>query len=290
MHGWLVLDKSLEISSAAAVGWARRLLGGVKAGHAGTLDPLASGVLPLALGEATKAMSLLVMQEKSYEFAVSWGEERATDDAEGVVTHRSDTLPLVHDIDAIVKEFTGNIMQIPPDFSAIQVQGKRAYANARAGKPTQLSARPVWVDSLELLEHHGHLSRFLVKCGKGVYVRSLARDMGRRLGCLGYVSALRRLSVGPFTAQAAVTLEKLQELSDIAVREQYILPIMGALGGIPACGVDEEQAQKLRLGQAIPYDGGASLGQDLLVTHLGTVVAIAVVAEGFLRARRVFVL
>src|SRR4051794_8806064 len=199
VHGWIVLDKPVGMTSTHAVSVLKRLYQAKRAGHAGTLDPLASGCLPIALGEATKTVPFVMDGRKTYRFTVRWGEERDTDDAEGRVTATSDARPSAADIDALIPRFTGTIEQVPPRFSAIKIDGERAYDLARDGEVVELAPRPVEIHRLDLVEvpdaDHAVLA---AECGKGTYVRAIARDMGRMLGCHGHVVALRRTGVGPF--------------------------------------------------------------------------------------------
>jgi len=199
VHGWIALDKPVGMTSTRAVGRVRWLLNAQKAGHGGTLDPLASGILPIALGEATKTSSYIMDGAKTYRFTVTWGAETDTDDTEGTIINTSDARPQAHEIDAILGEFVGNISQMPPQYSALKVDGERAYDIARSGEHVELVARDVRIDRLVVVTHldSDHTS-FEVDCGKGTYVRSLARDFGRKLGCFGHISALRRTRVGPF--------------------------------------------------------------------------------------------
>jgi len=197
--GWLILDKPLGMTSATAVARVRRLFSAMKAGHAGTLDPLATGLLPIALGEATKTVSLVMDGWKTYRFTVQWGSETTTDDAEGMVTNQSAARPACEDIIALLPRFIGQIDQVPPTFSAILVAGERAYARARQGQDVALVSRSVTVEALELLEARPDEADFELRCGKGTYVRAIARDLGRVLGCFGHVTALRRTATGPFT-------------------------------------------------------------------------------------------
>ncbi len=252
MDGWLILDKPLGISSAQAVGAVKRLLKPRKIGHGGTLDPLASGILPLALGEATKTFDYLVAHEKGYRFTVRWGEARTTDDAEGAVTQQSTARPEKSDIEAILAKFQGIIEQRPPAYSAISMDGQRAYARARAGEAVVLAARPVEILSLQLLEilDNDH-AVFELVCGKGTYVRSLARDMGEMLGCFGYVSALRRIRVGKFTEKTAISLDSLKEVGYTPTFNLPLLAIEDVLDDIPAVFLDALQATRLRQGQSL---------------------------------------
>src|SRR6266545_8124391 len=211
VHGWLVLDKPVGMTSTHAVSVVKRAFQAKRAGHAGTLDPLASGCLPIALGEATKTVPFVMDGRKTYRFTVRWGEERDTDDAEGRVAAVSPARPTAADIRALIPRFTGTIAQVPPRFSAVKIDGERAYDLAREGEVVELDARPVEIHHLELVEipdaDHAVLA---AECGKGTYVRALARDMGRLLGCFGHVAALRRTAVGPFAEDVAVGLETLQ--------------------------------------------------------------------------------
>jgi tRNA pseudouridine55 synthase len=211
IHGWLVLDKDLGLTSTHALAQVKRLFDAQKAGHAGTLDPLATGILPIAFGEATKTVSFAVDGEKAYRFTVRWGAETATDDTEGEVTATSDKRPAPADIEALLPRFTGEIMQVPPNYSAIKVDGNRAYDLARDGEQVVLEPRPVFIDALRMIEMpDAETSVFEAECGKGTYVRALARDFGRALGCRGHVIALRRMQVGPFHEDDAVTLAELK--------------------------------------------------------------------------------
>ena len=210
MHGWLVLDKPVGMTSTQAVGAIKRLFTRKRAGHAGTLDPLASGCLPIALGEATKTVPFVMDGRKVYRFTVRWGEERDTDDADGRVTATSDARPTRAAIEALLPRFTGTIAQVPPRFSAIKIEGERAYDLARDGETVELAARPVEIHRLELVDMpDADHAEFEAECGKGTYVRALARDIGRALGCFGHVEALRRKAVGPFGENDMISLEQL---------------------------------------------------------------------------------
>jgi tRNA pseudouridine55 synthase len=252
VHGWLALDKPLGLTSTQALGRARRLLGGRKAGHGGTLDPLATGVLPLAFGEATKLIPYIMDGEKEYEFTVQWGECRSTDDAEGEITGTSALRPTEAQIHAALPTFVGVISQKPPAFSAIKVQGERAYDLARAGETVDLASRNVTIHNLELIEitDKNHAS-FRVSSGKGMYVRSLARDLAAILETCGYVSALRRTKVGPFTIENATSMIELEQLHNENAANAALLPLQSALGAIPTLNLTPAEAQTLRLGQRI---------------------------------------
>lgn len=248
MDGWINLDKPLDISSARAVAKAKWLLyqlpkkegikSKIKIGHAGTLDPLASGILPLAVGKATKTVPYMMDAGKAYKFTVTWGQERTTDDAEGEVTQTSDKCPTNTEIEQILPQFIGNIMQTPPNFSAIKLGGKRAYDLARSGQEVAIKPREVFVKSLEIAStlNTSPLSLttdFLCHCGKGVYIRSLARDIGRVLGCYGYVSALRRTQVGKFNENNAISLEMLENMVHKGV-SNFLQPVEFVLDDILA--------------------------------------------------------
>jgi tRNA pseudouridine55 synthase len=254
MHGWLILNKPAGITSAKAVAEVKRLLKPKKIGHGGTLDPMATGILPLALGEATKAFDSIVMQQKSYRFTVTWGAETTTDDAEGEVTAQSDNRPSEQDIRYILPQFTGEIMQRPPNVSAIKVKGQRAYALSRKGEAVAIPARPVQVYALELL----HLpdadhAEFRVSCGKGTYVRSLARDMGELLGCYGHIATLHRENVGKFHEREAISLDELRQIDytpdSAKVPPPMVKPVDYVLDDIPAISLTLQQVNRLKHGQ-----------------------------------------
>lgn len=292
-HGWLVLDKPLGMSSAQAVGRVKRLLKVKKIGHAGTLDPLASGILPLAIGEATKTVSYAMDGVKGYRFTVRWGEETETDDAEGAVTQTSDRRPTRDEILAILPEFIGDITQMPPAYSALKVDGKRAYALARAGEEVVLAARTVSIHALELVDipDAGHAT-FEVTCGKGTYVRALARDFGRKLSCLGHVSMLRRTQVGQFLEKDAISLDKLEEFVHNPGLFRGLLPVDIVLDDILALEVTAAEEQRLRNGQAIGIMGSLpqpSQGhRTVRVKREGRMVALGEVAGNVLKPVRVF--
>jgi tRNA pseudouridine55 synthase len=248
----LVLDKPAGMTSAQAVARVRRLLDAAKAGHAGTLDPLATGVLPVALGEATKTAAYVVDGRKAYRFTVRWGEARDTDDAEGMLTAEREDRPESADIEAIIPEFIGAIRQAPPLYSAIKVAGRRSYALARERIPVALEPREIRVESLAVVAvpDRDH-AVFEVRCGKGTYVRSLARDMAHRLGTVGHVAAIRRLAAGPFCEDRAISLDKLETLRHSAPHHAYLLPVATALDDIPAVALTEAQADHLRHGRTV---------------------------------------
>ncbi|GHC69827.1 tRNA pseudouridine synthase B [Limoniibacter endophyticus] len=220
ISGWVVLDKPVGLGSTEAVSKIKWLFNAEKAGHAGTLDPLASGMLPIALGEATKTVPYVMDGTKVYRFTIAWGEERTTDDLEGVASKTSDKRPSRDEVEALLPNYTGVIMQQPPAFSAIKVDGERAYDRARGGEEVELPSREVEIDRLEIIDHTDEKTTLEVECGKGTYVRSLARDLGRDLGCYGHVSDLRRIEVDPFTTEDFVTLDELEKLAPPRERKE----------------------------------------------------------------------
>jgi len=295
VDGWLVLDKPVGMTSTAALGKVRRLLNANKAGHAGTLDPLASGLLPLAFGEATKTVSFIMDGRKVYRFTVRWGIETETDDAEGAPVATSDVRPTADEILAIVGEFTGEIMQVPPVYSAIKVDGQRAYDLARDGEEVVLPARPIDVHRLDLVTcPDADTAIFEAECGKGTYVRALARDMGRRLGSHGHVTTLRRLLVGPFDEDDMISLEKLESSANSAPGEgdfvDYLRPIETALDDIPALAVNRTDEARLRRGQAILLRGrdAPTFSGLVYATCQGRLVALGEIDQGALHPKRVF--
>ena len=287
LNGWLIIDKAAGASSAQVVAAVRRITGAAKAGHGGTLDPLATGVLPIALGEATKTVSFALDDDKSYRFTVRWGEERTTDDAEGEVAASSAARPARAVIEAALAEYTGDIEQVPPAFSAIKVQGERAYKLARHGEILELNPRTVTVHAFRLIECPSiDEAVFEVDCGKGTYVRALARDLGRRLGCFGHVVQLRRTRVGRFSETGAISLEKLGELWQCSPPFEHLLPVQTGLDDIPALALTGPQADRLRSGQSVVVlDAGDGL---VCAMHGGRPVALAQAASGEVRPVRVF--
>ena len=250
--GWLVLDKPLGMTSTRALSKARWLLNAKKAGHAGTLDPLASGVLPVAFGEATKTITFMMNASKTYRFTMAWGVSTATLDAEGEITARSPVRPDRAAIMAVLPRFLGEIEQMPPAFSALKVDGRRAYALARAGETVTLKPRTVRIDALSLLDQpDADHATFEVDCGKGTYVRALARDLAAMLGAEGHVSALRRTRVGPFGEKQAIGLGALEEMVHKARALEVLMPLATALDDIPALAVSTVEAHRIRHGQAI---------------------------------------
>ena len=304
VHGWLVLDKPIGLSSTVAVSRVRRLFNAQKAGHAGTLDPLATGVLAVALGEATKTVPYAMDGEKLYRFTARWGEARDTDDAEGEIVARSDVRPAKAQILAQMPRFTGDIQQVPPAFSAIKVKGERAYDLAREGEEFSLEPRTISIREAHLVEtpDPDH-AVFELSCGKGSYVRAWVRDLAIALGTCGHVVELRRLRVGPFAIEAAISLEKLEALGHSPAALEHLRPIATALDGIPALAVTGQDSMRLRSGNPIlirpPHfarlvEGISDAETDfqgltvLLSTAQGEPVALAQVAQGEFRPFRVF--
>lgn len=291
VNGWLVIDKPTGVSSARIVSIVKKLTKAKKVGHAGTLDPLASGVLPLALGEATKVVSYAMDGVKTYQFTISFGEERDTDDAEGKVTSTNPHIPSQADIEVVFEHFKGEITQTPPAYSALKIGGKRAYALARAGKTVEMQSRIVHVMELSLLSCEGNNATLEVTCGKGTYVRSLARDIARHLGANGYVSMLRRIKVGKFCANHAILLDKLEEMVHTPDRYDFLLPVDTVLDGIPVLVITSDNAERLRNGQAVSLssmlEGYAPQGV-VPVTADGKLVALGKVSGAVIKPVRVF--
>ena len=278
VHGWVNLDKPRGISSAKAVAIVRRVFDAAKAGHGGTLDPLASGVLPIALGEATKTVSYTMGKSKSYEFSLAWGSETSTDDTEGEVTCRSDRRPSDDDIDRALTQFQGVIDQVPPDYSAIKIEGARAYDLARRAGASQplpaLKPRQVRIDEFRRLDSDQMGARFFVGCGKGAYIRALARDLGRALGSAAHVTSLRRLSVGQFHADHAISLDFLEKLTHSAAAFEHLHPVVSALDDIPALPISRAEATKLRHGQTLPASSASAQQRFAMLMAGDTAIAI----------------
>ena len=280
INGWLVIDKAVGDTSTGVVAAVRRMTSAQKAGHGGTLDPLATGVLPIALGEATKTVPYVVQATKAYRFEVRFGERRDTDDAEGTVEASSPERPSDAEIEAALPRFRGAVLQTPPRFAAVKIDGERAYDLARRGEPVALAPRPVEIHALALVERStADRAVFEMTCGKGAYVRAVARDLGEVLGCHGHVTALRRLAVGGFRAADAVTLATLeQRVADDAL-PRTLVSLTTALADIPALAVTEPQAQRLRSGQPIraarQLVTGEGEADTIRVQLAGEVVALA---------------
>ena len=304
VSGWIVLDKPMNLGSTQAVSRVRRAFNAQKAGHAGTLDPLATGILPIALGEATKTVPYLVEADKTYRFTIAWGATTASFDREGAVTATSDVRPSPEAAAEALKAFVGEIEQVPPAFSAIKVDGERSYDLARAGQAVELKSRLVRVHRAELLDapDADHVA-LEIDCGKGVYVRAIARDLAAALGACGHVSSLRRTRVGPFSADLAVTLEFLERMCDTGRNLEVLLPVETALDDIPALAVTTEDAFRLSQGRPIVLlprqvetlkarlaapDGTGLASRTVLAMHGGVAVSICEMRAGQLSPTRVF--
>ena len=288
VSGWVVFDKPVGMGSTDAVSKIKWLFQAEKAGHAGTLDPLASGMLPIALGEATKTVPYVMDGAKTYRFTVAWGEERATDDREGPATKMSDKRPTEAAIRALLPKYTGVIQQTPPQFSAIKIAGERAYDLARDGEEVELEARPVEIDALRIVSHDGATTTFEAECGKGTYVRAIARDLGLELGCLGHVAHLRRTRVGPFTVADAASVETLRESPESALTA--LQPVKAALTLIPEIVLHRDAAARLKRGQSALLRGaGAPIELEAAyATCAGTLVSTGSVQNGEFVPHRVF--
>jgi tRNA pseudouridine55 synthase len=298
ISGWLILDKPEDFGSTEAVSKIKWLFRAQKAGHAGTLDPLASGLLPIALGDATKTVPYVMDGRKVYEFTITWGEERSTDDLEGEVTRTSPTRPDREAIEALLPRYTGVIEQLPPTFSAVKIGGERAYDLAREGETVEIPIREVEVHRLSLLGcPDADTAIFEVECGKGTYVRALARDFGRDLGCFGHVSRLRRTCVVPFEEADMVPLADLTALEQvedaearIAALDTFLIDTGEALATLPHVAVNDDQAFRLRMGNPIILRGrDAPVAEDeAYATAHGKLVAIGEIGQGQFRPKRVF--
>jgi len=296
VHGWIALDKPSGITAAKVVARVKRTLNAAKAGHGGTLDPLATGILPIALGEATKTASYAMDSSKTYTFEVTWGAATDTDDSDGTVIRTSALRPARSEIEAMLPKFTGRIEQIPPDYSAIKVDGQRAYDLARAKEKLNLTPRKVEVRRFALtgLPDPDH-ARFEVDCGKGTYIRALVRDLAQALGTEGHISALRRTRCGAFRENKAISLELLETLGHKAAASEYLLPVKTVLDDIPALALTEEEARRMSLGQAIalwpivkrkPLTG-LEEGQAVQALCGERLIAVAEVGNGMVRPVRV---
>ncbi len=296
VSGWVIIDKPIGKTSAQVVNDVRRALNAQKAGHAGTLDPLASGVLPIALGEATKTISFAMDSLKNYQFDISWGEERDTLDSEGRIVAESNLRPTEEQIITALPSFLGYIDQIPPIFSAIKVNGRRSYDLARNQENFKLESRKVFVESFSLINKKDDDSAtFRVTSGKGTYIRALARDLAAKLGTCGHISSLRRLKVGSFSENDAISLDYLSALAHSPANFDKLLPVEVALDGIPAMPLSGEQADRMRNGQGVPLEKDADWccsldledGGIIYTTSAGSPVAIARLQQGFICPIRV---
>jgi tRNA pseudouridine55 synthase len=281
VDGWLILDKPVGLGSTPAVAKVRRLFGAEKAGHGGTLDPLASGVLPVALGEATKTVPFVMDGRKEYRFTLRFGEARSTEDAEGDVTATSDARPTDQQIRDVLARFEGEIEQTPPAYSALKIEGRRAYDLARAGQAVELKPRLVSIERLALRARTDpDHADFVVTCGKGTYIRSLGRDLARALGTVGHLSALRRTAAGPFREDRAISLPKLLALGHIPALLGVLAPVATALDDIPALALTATQADRLRQGQPVFLTRDAPPSGALLRAEAGSKLVALVRSDG----------
>lgn len=294
INGWLVIDKPAGMTSTGVVNRVKRLTDAAKVGHGGTLDPLATGVLPLALGEATKTVMYVMDAPKRYRFTMALGAATTTDDSEGAILESRDARPSDEEIKALLPAFTGTIRQRPPDFAAVKIQGERAYDIARRGDVVDLPEREVRFDEIILIERpdadHAVLE---AACGKGAYIRALVRDLGQRLGCLAHVTALRRLSVGPFSADTALGLDALVEIVENDTLPQVLISVSTALADIPALAVTGPQAMRLRSGHSIRTSPRLVMGETvddgtIKVLVEGDLVALCQLRDGELCPLRIF--
>jgi tRNA pseudouridine55 synthase len=304
ISGWLILDKPVGMGSTQAVAKVKWLFQAEKAGHAGTLDPLASGMLPIALGEATKTVPYVQDGAKVYRFTVAWGEERTTDDLEGSVSERSDRRPTEADVRALMPKYTGVIMQRPPQFSAVKIDGERAYDVARAGGTVEIEAREIEIGRLDLIASTADTAEFEIECGKGTYVRSLARDMGRDLGCFGHVATLRRVEVEPFGPEDLVTIAELEAAlpppdgedgigsgrDRYTALDDFLIDTAAALESLPQVALTDDAASRIRLGNPVIIRGRDAPveAEEACATARGKLVAIGAIEAGMFKPKRVF--
>ena len=289
IHGWLVVDKPAGLTSTAVVNKVRWALDAKKAGHAGTLDPDATGVLAVALGEATKTVPFVTDAMKAYVFTVTFGAATNTDDAEGEVIASSDLRPSDEEIAAALKGFEGDIMQVPPKFSAVKIDGERAYKLARDDEDFEIAARPLYVESLTLLSRpdadHAELE---MVCGKGGYVRAIARDLGAALGCLGHVKKLRRVWSGPFDVEEAVSFALIEELAKDPALDAHLLPLDLGLADLPELRANDLGFARLKNGNPGQVLGTAEWGEEVWVSYQGKPVAVGIYRGGEVHPSRVF--
>ena len=286
VNGWINLDKPVGVTSTQAVGRLKFLFNARKAGHAGTLDPLASGVLPVAFGEATKTVPIVQDGAKAYRFRVRWGEESATDDAEGAIVARSEKRPTADEIEALLPRFVGVVQQTPPTFSAIKIDGARAYDLARVGESFEIASRPITVYRLALMSADANSAVLEAECGKGAYVRAIARDLGRALGCYGHVIELRRTRVGPFDAESAIPLDGLPDDGELMARA--LLPLQAGLAELPLLPIDRDGAATLRRGQSLLLRGASPHQGPAWAACFGSPIAFGAIEGGYFVSARVF--
>lgn len=291
ISGWLVVDKPAGLTSTAVVNKVRWAMDAKKAGHAGTLDPEATGVLAVALGEATKTVPYITDALKAYTFTVRLGQATNTDDAEGEVIAKSDARPTDDDIKQALTPFLGDIMQVPPKFSAVKIDGQRAYKLARDGEDVELSARPLWVEELVLVDRpdEDHLVLEMT-CGKGGYVRSIARDLGAALGCHGHVKELRRIWSGPFEVEDGLSIEQIDEMAKTTALDAYLHPLETGLADLPELKCTPEGAARLRNGNpGMVLASNVEYGDEAWASLDGKAVAVGIYKSGELHPSRVFV-
>ncbi|WP_037313662.1 tRNA pseudouridine(55) synthase TruB [Ruegeria halocynthiae] len=291
ISGWLVVDKPAGMTSTAVVNKVRWAMDAKKAGHAGTLDPEATGVLAVALGEATKTVPYITDALKAYTFTVRLGQATNTDDADGEVIAQSDARPSDEDIKQALSPFVGEIMQVPPKFSAVKIDGQRAYKLARDGEDVELSARPLWVEELVLVDRPDpdHVTLEMT-CGKGGYVRSIARDLGEALGCHGHVRELRRIWSGPFEAEDGLSIEQIDEMAKTTALDDYLHPLETGLTDLPELKCTPEGATRLRNGNpGLVLASDVEYGDEAWASLDGKAVAVGVYKSGELHPSRVFV-
>lgn len=287
IDGWLVIDKPLEMGSTQVVSSLKRALSPAKIGHAGTLDPLATGVLPIALGKATKLIPYVMDGTKTYDFQVTWGAETETDDRAGGVTSKSDKRPTEADVRMVLQDFIGVIEQMPPVYSALKINGQRAYDLARRGEDVSLKERAVRIDELHLLRFGTDTADFRVVCGKGTYVRSLGRDIGRKLGCLGYITALRRMACGPFRIEDSLPISAFKGICE-GVK---VLPMEMALGKLPKWACTLEEWNRLKQGQRLSVKTMSAHfeeGETVCLMVNGQVCGLAQIRQGVCHPHRIF--
>ncbi len=291
ISGWIILDKPVGIGSTECVSKLKWLYQAAKCGHAGTLDPLASGMLPIALGEATKTVPYVMDGEKTYVFTVDFGAETNTDDLEGQVTQSSDNRPTREAVLSALPAYLGEIQQTPPAFSAIKINGERAYNLAREGEEVVIEPRTVTIHRLDMIDFNEDRATFECECGKGTYVRALARDIGRQLGCFGHITQLRRTAVGPFNADDLIPLEDLTQMEgDLAALDGEILPTGAALDELPEVRLSPDQAQRIRAGNPVLLRGRDAIthAEEAFATLGADLVAIGMVERGEFYPKRVF--
>ncbi len=292
INGWLIVDKPRDMGSTDVVNMTRRMFNAKKNGHAGTLDPFATGVLPVAFGEATKLLPMVTDGQKEYEFVLQWGAETNTGDSEGEIVSRCEKVPCRKDILAVLPQFIGEITQVPPAFSAIKINGQRAYDLARKGEDVAIPERKVEIYALELLEELPDCrARFRVACSKGTYVRTLGRDLARKLGTLGYLQELRRTKCGKFSLEDTILLENLKKVVHTDALKEFLLPLITSLRDIAVLAVSEADAAKLRLGQGLSpknYDIDNLTGKQAVAVFEGSPAAIVRIDERKISPVRVF--